>query len=225
MYNTILFDLDGTIINSKEGITKSVQYALSFFGIEEPDLTKLECFIGPPLINSFMEYYHFSEEDAKKAVEYYRKRFAPIGIHENVLYSGISNLLFDLKQQGKLIVLATSKPESFAYSILEKYNLISYFDLIVGSTLDNKRTAKQEIIEEVFHRLSYSQEEKQHAVMIGDRKHDIIGALACHIDCIGIRYGFAKENELEENHPNYIFDTVDELSNFLLQQKNLHENA
>lgn len=221
MYNTILFDLDGTIIDSKEGITKSVQYALSFFGIEEPDLTKLERFIGPPLLNSFMEYYHFSEEDAKNAINFYRKRFAPIGIHENVLYPGISKLLSDLKQQNKVVVLATSKPETFAHSILEKYNLISYFNLIVGSTLDNKRTAKSDIIEDVFHRLNYSKEEKQHCVMIGDRMHDIIGASACHIDSIGVRYGFAKENELESMNPNYIFDTIEDLSKFLLSQNNL----
>lgn len=221
MYQTLLFDLDGTIIDSREGITKSVQYALSFFGIEEPDLSKLECFIGPPLLTSFKEYYHFSEDDAKKAVTLYRERFAPIGIHENTLYEGISQLLSDLKRQGKTIVLATSKPEPFAQAILEKHNLHSFFDLVVGSTLDNKRNTKQEVIEEVFKRLSYDKEQRNHSVMIGDRKHDIIGAAACHIDSIGVRYGFAKGNELEENHAAFIFDTIPKLSHFLLEQHTL----
>lgn len=216
MYHTLLFDLDGTIINSKEGITKSAQYALSFFDIHESDLDKLEVFIGPPLGQSFQEYYHLSDKQTKKAVTLFRERYASIGVYENEVYDGIEDLLTSLKETGKKIALATSKPENFAIAILEKYKLSSYFDLIVGSKLDGSRDSKKEVIEEVFHRLSYSETDRKECIMIGDRKHDILGAAACNIDSIGVRYGFSTGQELEETNATFVLESVQELKQFLL---------
>lgn len=125
MYNTILFDLDGTLTDPKEGITKCVQYALSHFGVEEADLEQLTKFIGPPLQYSFMTYYGFDEEKAQKAIEKYRERFSTVGIFENGVYEGIKDMLNELKKIGKVLAVATSKPQVYAEKILEKYDLNS----------------------------------------------------------------------------------------------------
>ena len=125
-------------------------------------------------------------------------------------------MLCSLKKTGKKIALATSKPENFAIAILEEYKLSSYFDLIVGSNSDGSRDSKKEVIEEVFRRFSYSESDKKGCIMIGDRKHDILGASACNIDSIGIRYGFSKGQELEENNATFVLESVEELKQFLL---------
>ncbi|MGL5675277.1 MAG: HAD family hydrolase [Cellulosilyticaceae bacterium] len=210
MYNTILFDLDGTLTDPKEGITKSVQHALKAFGIEA-QLDDLLCFIGPPLQWSFQEYYGFDEEKAKLAIEKYRERFREIGMFENKVYEGIEEMLEALVKEGKTLAVATSKPEVFAVQILEHFGLAKYFKVIVGSELDGTRVNKKDVIEEVFVRLQLTEEEKVHILMIGDRKHDIIGAKACGIDSIGVRFGYGEGNELEEAGATYIVDTVGEL--------------
>lgn len=216
MYHTILFDLDGTVTNSKEGITKCVQYALKSFGIIEPDLDKLECFIGPPLGQSFMKYYGLSKEDADKAVAKYRERYQPVGIYENTIYDGMEELLSSLKAAGKCVALATSKPEVYAEEILSSKGLSKYFDIITGSLLDGRRTNKEDVIREVLLRLQYNEEQKKGCIMIGDREHDIIGAKAVSIPSIGIRYGFAKGSELWDAGADYVLDTVADVKSFLL---------
>lgn len=216
MYKNILFDLDGTVTNSKEGITKSVQYALKDFGIDEPDLDKLECFIGPPLDESFMKYYGLSLEDAKKAMVKYRERYQPIGCYENTLYVGIEELLASLKEAGKCILLATSKPELFAHEILKQHHIENYFDVIVGCELNGDRSKKSEVITEALRRLNQKNESHAESIMIGDREHDIFGAKTCQIDSIGIRYGFSSPGEFEAAGATYILDTVSDLNDFLL---------
>ena len=215
MYRYLLFDLDGTLTNPKEGITKCVQYALHCFGIEEPDLDKLEPFIGPPLVASFMEFYNLSEEQARKAVEKYRERFRNVGIFENMVYEGVPQMLEDLKNQGKNLVIASSKPEEFVLQILEKYGIRDYFCEVVGATMDEKRTAKADVIREAFLRLNITEEMKPQVLMIGDRKHDAEGAAACGIDCLGTYVGFAGPGELEAAGAAYIVNTVEEMSEFL----------
>lgn len=215
MYQYLFFDLDGTLTNPKEGITKCVQYALRHFGIDEPDLDKLEPFIGPPLIDSFMEYYGMSEEQARKATEKYRERFRDIGIFENKVFEGIPQMLEALQNQGKRLVIASSKPEEFVLRILEKFQLRSYFCEVVGATMDEKRTAKAEVIQEAFARLGITGETKNRVLMIGDRKHDTQGAAACGIDCLGVYIGFAQPGELEQNGATYIVNTVEEMWEFL----------
>ena len=226
----ILFDLDGTLTDPKEGITKCVQYALADFGIIEPDLDALTCFIGPPLQQSFSEYYGLSEEDAKRAVAKYRERFSTIGLFENRLFDGIHEMLEEIKKAGKKICLATSKPSVYATKIIEKYGVHKYFDIIVGSELDGRRTNKAEVIEEVLRQLSIetscdsvAKEQTdfgkicEKAIMIGDRHHDIDGAKVHQMDSIGVRFGYAEPNELEQAGATYIVDTVEELANLLKQ--------
>lgn len=141
-----LFDLDGTLTDPREGITRSVQYALRFFGIEEPDLTKLEVFIGPPLKDSFKEFYGFTDEQAAKAVLFYRERFAPIGILENRIFPEIPSMLSCLKKSGISLAVASSKPINFVHQILSHFDIEQYFRVIVGSELDGTRSAKEEVV-------------------------------------------------------------------------------
>lgn len=216
MYNIILFDLDGTLTNSKEGITKCVQYSLKHFEIDEPDLDKLTCFIGPPLLNGFMEEYGFDEKKSRLAVEKYRERFSEIGLFENEVYTGIEDLLKELTNQGKVLAVATSKPGVYTERILGKFNLRKYFKVVVGSELDGTRNNKGEVIEEVLKQLKLSKEELLATIMVGDRNHDIIGAKSCGIPCIGVEFGFAEENELKLAGADYIVDSVRELKEFLI---------
>lgn len=215
MYQYLFFDLDGTLTNPKEGITKCVQYALHHFGIEEPNLDKLEPFIGPPLVDSFMDFYGMTEAQAREATAKYRERFRDIGIFENEVFPGISQMLESLKKQGKKLVVASSKPEEFVLRILEKFQLREYFCEVVGATMDEKRTAKADVIREAFSRLAITEEEKAQVLMIGDRKHDVEGAISCGIECLGVYIGFAEEGELEQAGASYIAHSVEEMEAFL----------
>lgn len=215
MYQYLFFDLDGTLTNPKEGITKCVQYALRHFGIEEPDLDKLEPFIGPPLVDSFREYYGMSLEQAKTAVEKYRERFRDVGIFENEVLEGIPQMLENLKRRGACLAVASSKPEGYVRQILDKFELASYFTQVVGATMDEKRTAKAEVIQEAFARLSIGEKEKPRVLMIGDRRHDVEGARACGIDSLGVYIGFAAPGELEAAGATYIAHSVGEMAEFL----------
>ncbi len=217
MKDILLFDLDGTLTDPKEGITKCVQYALAHFGIEVEDLNELMCFIGPPLIESFEQYYGFDSKKAEEAVEKYRERFKDVGIFENGVYPGIIDMLKACKLSGKKLCLATSKPEVFAIRILERYGMSQYFDEVVGSTLDGRINSKEQVINEAFKRLLISKEsQKSKLIMIGDRKHDIIGAKSCGIDSIGVSFGYAEEGELEAAGADYIVESVEELEKLCL---------
>ena len=216
MKKYLLFDLDGTLTDPKEGITKSVQYALSKFGINE-DCENLLPFIGPPLLDSFMDFYNFDKEKANLAIKYYRERFSTVGLFENSPIDGIIEVLKKLKESGYIMAIATSKPTDFAVPICDKFKLSEYFDLIVGSELDGRRSRKSEVINEVLKILNASPGE---AIMIGDRKHDIIGAKETNMDSIGVTFGYAKDGELEEAGADFIVNTPSELLSYLLE-KNL----
>lgn len=213
MYNTILFDLDGTLTDPKEGITNCVRYALEKMGISPPPGEKLLCFIGPPLVDSFMHFYGMPKDEALQAVEFYRERFTETGIYENALINGTEELLEKLKKKGFKIALATSKPQIFAERILKYFNIIKYFDIIVGAELDGTRNEKKDVIAEVLSRL----EPNDIPVMVGDRRQDVIGAKLCGIPCIGVRFGYAEENELEEAGADTIADGTEELLKHILQ--------
>lgn len=215
-YKYLLFDLDGTLTDPKEGITKCVQYALNACGIDEPNADKLLRFIGPPLKDAFKEYYSMNDEDISYAIEKYRERFSTIGIFENSVYEGIHKMLDNLSKIEATLAVATSKPTEFAERILERYSLKQYFKVVVGSELDGTRSAKADVISEVFSRLSISENDKIHALMIGDRKHDIIGAKACGIKSVGVQFGYAEENELQSAGADFIVDTVSDLVAFLM---------
>lgn len=220
MFQYCLFDLDGTLTDPREGITKSVQYALHYFGIEEPDLKKLEPFIGPPLLDSFMEFYQFSEEQAKKAIEVYRERFAPIGILENEIFAGIPQLLENLQKAGAHLAVASSKPTSYVNQILQHFDIAKYFEVIVGSELNGVRGTKEEVVEEALRQLQIMtmevNERKACCAMIGDRKFDIQGAKAHGLAGVGVRFGFADEGELEAEGADYIAENIEELEKILL---------
>ena len=214
MYTHIFFDLDGTLTDPKEGITNSVAYALASFGIHaDPD--RLTPFIGPPLIDSFLEFYHFDLPTAQKAVERYREYFSRRGIFENRIFPGTQPLLAQLKSQGKTVCLATSKPEVFARQILEHFHMDGYFDHIVGSCLDGTRTKKGEVIAEVFHRLGHTGPDKGACVMVGDRLHDIQGARENGLDSIGVTFGYGSLEELQQAGATHIAPSFEELARLL----------
>ena len=218
MYQYILFDLDGTLTDPKIGITTCVQYALHKMGIEEPDPDRLEPFIGPPLIDSFREFYGMNEEEAVRAVEYYRERFSTVGLFENEVYSGIPELLARLEKDGRKLAIASSKPTVYVKKILEYFSIYEYFDIIVGSELDGTRCRKEEVVEEALEQLSADDKfRKRDAVMIGDRKFDIEGAKAHQIPSIGVNYGYAADNELVEAGADCVVGNVKELSEVLLK--------
>ncbi|MCM1049547.1 MAG: HAD family hydrolase [Clostridiales bacterium] len=216
-FQYILFDLDGTLTDPKVGITRCVQYALSKFGIDEPDLDKLEVFIGPPLTESLNEFYGFDETKAAEAVVFYRERFGDVGIFENEIYDGMEELLARLKKEGKTLAIASSKPTIYVNRILQHFNIEQYFDVIVGSELDGTRSQKNEVVEEALNRLKTLQHTgNDKFVMIGDRKFDINAAKKFGIVSIGVSYGYAAPNELEQAGADYIVDTVKELGKLLI---------
>lgn len=209
-YDVILFDLDGTLTDSAEGIVNCAEYALNAMGITEPDRSRLLRFIGPPLVDSFMDFYGMSREDALKAVALYRERFPVKGIFENRVYEGIPEALDMLKKAGKRLAVATSKPEVYAKRILEHFELAEYFEAVTGAELSGERNAKSEVIEECLKRLGNP--DKGTVLMVGDRKHDVIGAKACGVDCAGVKFGYAEENELENAGVICTFDTPIQLA-------------
>jgi phosphoglycolate phosphatase len=211
----ILFDLDGTITNPKEGITKSVQYALHHMGIEVEDLDSLCKHIGPPLFDSFMEFWGFTEEEAKRAVKLYREYFTEKGMYENYVYEGIEDLLNSLKNAGKKIYMATSKPEKFAKMIAEYFHLDKYFHDICGASMDNSRIKKGDVIRYALDKNQLT--DYNRIVMVGDRLHDIKGAGENQIDSIGVLYGFGTRAELEQAGAGHIVKTVSDLKNLLLE--------
>jgi phosphoglycolate phosphatase len=210
MYEIILFDLDGTLTDPKVGITSSIQYALRKMDIVEDDIEKLTPFIGPPLLESFKEFYQMSDVEAKQAIVYYRDRFAVTGLYENQVYLGMEELLANLHNQGKLLIVATSKPTEFSVKILEHFNLFQYFTAIIGSNLDGTRTDKGDVIE--FALTNKNLAERSKIVMVGDRKYDVIGAKRNGIDAIAVTYGYGSYDELAAAEPNYIVSSVEELS-------------
>ena len=214
-YKYIFFDLDGTLTDPQEGITNCVKYALESFGIDETNYSNLMRFIGPPLVYSFSEYYGFDEEKSLKAVAKYRERFATVGLFENKVYDGIYDILQKLTDSGHVLALATSKPKVFADRIMAKYRLRPYFKIICGSELDGTRNDKNEVIEYAIAKLGCDREK---VIMVGDRKHDIIGAKKCNIASCGVRFGYAEENELEEAGADFIAETLDDLLPILMQR-------
>ncbi len=210
----MLFDLDGTLTDPGIGITNSVMYALKKYGIEVADRAELYKFIGPPLNESFEKYFGFSHEEAMKAVEYYREYYKVKGIYENSLYDGIENLLKKLFENGKRIILATSKPEVFAKEILHHFGIEKYFSYIAGSNLDGSRVAKADVIAYALTEAGVA--DKTGAVMIGDREHDIIGAKKNGLDSIGVLFGYGSRDELEAAGANFIAETVSDIEKLFL---------
>lgn len=212
-YEILLFDLDGTLTDPKEGITKSVAYALSHFGIEVHDLDELIPFIGPPLVDSFMEFYGFERGKALEAVEKYREYFKDRGIFQNRVFAGIPEVLERLRKEGKILILATAKPEVFAKRIMEHFDLAQYFHAICGSELSGSRIDKASVIDYALDSNGIAREEASLAkvLMIGDRKHDIEGAHQHGIACAAVLYGYGDQEELTQAGADYMIKDLDEL--------------
>lgn len=212
-YDWLLFDLDGTLTDPFEGITRSVEYALNAFGIEVEDRRVLAPFIGPPLVESLTERYGFTMEDAVAAVAKYREYFAVKGLYENELFEGIPELLSNCRKAGYKISMATSKPTHYARIIAEHFDIARYFDAIHGSSLDGTRITKSSVVAEAV------QEEHldpTRALMIGDRRHDVEGAGEHGIRTVGVLYGYGSREEHEAAGAAYIVNDLDELRELLI---------
>ncbi len=215
MADYILMDLDGTITDPKLGITKSVQYALRSKGVIIEDLDSLSKHIGPPLGESFMEFYDYDETEAAELVEKYREYFSVTGIYENEVFEGMEELLQGLKNSGKKLITATSKPEIFARRILEHFHLDQYFDDICGATLDGSRSAKADVIRYALDKNGIT--DLNRVVMVGDRRHDIEGARKVGIVSVGVLYGFGSRTELAAAGADRIAETVPEVYDVIMQ--------
>lgn len=202
MYKYILFDLDGTLTVPGIGITNSVMYALDKFGITVKERSSLYKFIGPPLKDSFEGFYGFSSEQSELAIKYYREYFKEKGMFENEVYDGIPELLERLKEYGKILIVATSKPEVYSTEILRHFKLYDHFDFVCGATLDETRNKKEDIIRYAMETSGIS--DRSSAIMVGDREHDIIGAKKNGIDSIGVLFGYGSREELKKAGATYI---------------------
>lgn len=213
-FKYLLFDLDGTLTNPALGITNSIAYALKKNNIEPPEREKLYKYIGPPLIDSFMEDYGFSRDGAVKALWDYREYYEEAGIFENSVYDGIDDLLKSLAENGKKIYLATSKPEIYAKQILEHFNLAQYFTFIAGNTMAEDRHHKVDVINYLYSECP--EIKRDEAVMVGDRNYDVIGAHKAGIKCVGVLFGFGDMAEMQAAGADFIAPTVCDLKNILL---------
>ncbi len=211
--DTLFWDLDGTLTDPYEGITKSVAYALRLFGIEVPDRTVLCPFIGPPLKDSFIRFYGFSEADAELAISRYREYFSETGLYENKVYPGIPELLRTLAASGKRHILATSKPAVFAERILAHFGLRDAFCSVVGSDLEGKRVKKEDVLRYALEKTGAKPAE---SLMIGDRQYDVLGARCVGMDCLGVTYGYGSAQELQDAGAAALADSVPALGYLLI---------
>ena len=209
MYQYVFFDLDGTLTDPGIGITNSVAYALKKWNIEVAERSELYRFIGPPLEESFRKYYGFSQEDALKAVDYYREYFSVTGIFENKIFEGTEKLLADVKASGRKVVLATSKPQEFAEIILKHFHIDQYFDYVAGATMDGTRSKKSDVILYALDLCGI--EDRSQVVMVGDREHDIHGAGHAGLDSIGVLCGYGDRQELETAGATHIVENIEDV--------------
>lgn len=206
MYDTILFDLDGTLINSALGITEGVRYALESLGYPPLPYAVREKFIGPPIRDSFLRYSGVSEEEAAKLLEAYRVYYADRGLHEATPYPGIPALLERLRAAGKRLYVATAKPTAYSRTILEEWKLDGYFEEIVGAGFDKNFETKDKIIA-----LAVSMAKSDNILMVGDTVYDVLGARANGLLTLGVLYGFGDKDALRAMKPEYLVETVEEI--------------
>lgn len=218
----ILFDLDGTLTDPKEGITRSVAYALDKYGIKVDDLDTLLPFIGPPLLDSFHRFYGFGDRQSHEALMFYREYFSKKGIFENALYDGVPQLLEKLRRRGKVVILATSKPEQYARQILEHFGIDGLFDHICGASMDESRSRKADVIAYALDTAGIS--DPSLAVMVGDRLHDIEGGHACGLETVGVLFGYGSLEELTAAGADSIAADMSELEAILMGGGRLPES-
>lgn len=204
MAGTVLFDLDGTLTESGPGIMNSVAYALNKHGITGTDREKLRLFIGPPLIDSFMKYCGMDRQEAEQALQDYREYFLPHGIYENEVYPGVRDMLKALRSAGKCLIVATSKPDKMALTVLKYFGLLDCFDAVMAATMDEKRSRKDEVIAYAIETLSLDPAD---TVMVGDRKDDIEGGHRFGLETVGVLYGYGSREELTAAGADHLAET------------------
>ena len=212
MYKYILFDFDGTVFDTVEGITKSARYAINKFGLDD-SLEFLRQFAGPPLVDKFMEVYGFPREQAEQATAYFKERYHPIGLYECHIFPGMKEMLTRLKEAGFVLGIATSKPQHLAEELLEGEDMIKLFDVICGSGGKGNNDSKESVLRRAMETLGAVLKD---TVLVGDTKYDVLGAKACGVDCIGVRFGYAAEGELEEAGATYIVEDIPELERLIM---------
>lgn len=213
-YTTVLFDLDGTLVDSGIGVTNSVMYAMEKFGIAPPSREELFKFIGPPLVQSFKEFCGFDEEKTTLAIKYYREYYSEKGILECTMYEDVLKVLKSLKQKGYKLALATSKPEIYAAQVVKNKGIFPYLDYLGAATTDEKtRATKEAVIEYVLDLC----EEKDNSkiLMVGDRHFDINGAKSFGLDSVGVTFGYGSLEELVKAGATYVVSSMEELDNLL----------
>lgn len=218
-YTYILFDLDGTLTESGPGIMNSVSYALEKLGKPSQPAEVLRKFVGPPLAHSFTHFCGFAEKEIPAAIDTYREYFREKGMFENSVYPGVTEMLQKLKDVGLHLAVATSKPEELSLQILEHFGLKSYFEVICGATMDEKRVKKGEIISDALKQLGISEEEKRHVLMVGDREHDVCGAKENQLACMGVLFGYGSREELEKAGADYFAGTAQEAAEKILHME------
>ena len=210
MAKTILFDLDGTLTDSGEGILNCAELGLRHFGLPVPSREEMRVFVGPPLHETFLKF-GVPEEKVEEAVTVFRSRYTTVGKFENTPYPGVHDLLKALKEAGHTLLIATSKPENMAIEILEKFELSQYFDRICGATLDRSRISKEDVIAYLLG-LSGTAE---NMVMVGDTAFDVVGAAAHGISTIGVSWGYGSVSEMQQAGAIAIANTMEELLSLL----------
>ena len=216
MYRCILFDLDGTLTDSKEGVILSARYAIEKMGYPQPDEATILKFVGPPLVDSFMEHCGCTRPQAEQAVELYRERYVPIGLFENAPAEGAAELLARLREKGYKTALASSKPEVMCETVCRHFGFTPHLDAICGSPLHGDHT-KADVIRDAMARLGFTAEQAGEILMVGDRKYDVLGAAECGIACVGLKlFGYAEEGELENAGAVAVVETLQELEDYIL---------
>jgi phosphoglycolate phosphatase len=219
----VLFDLDGTLTDPKPGITRCIGYALECLGAGSVDIDSLGWCIGPPLRGSFERLLNTRDPElVASAIDHYRERFRDVGLFENAVYEGIPEALGTLKTGGATLHVATSKPETFAIRILERFGLAPFFDQIVGSELDGTREAKGEVIAQV---LRLAQVDPAAAVMVGDRMHDVQGAREHGMPCVGVLFGYGEEEELASAGAWPLVSSPSEIPDAVADARSRHMSA
>lgn len=217
MFKYVLFDLDGTLTDPKEGITGCVQYALECMNITPPEKDELLDFIGPPLIDSFVRRFDMTKEESEFALKKYRERFSTIGMFENRVYDGVPKMLEALKKSGLTLGVASLKPLVFVEKILKKFELEKYFSTVAGSDLEGTKHTKKQIIDDALAALPPACPNE--IVMVGDRYQDIEGAKEAGIFSVGVKYGYALGDELENTGADFIAQTPAEVTEIILKEQ------
>ena len=211
-YDYYIFDFDGTLVDSSEGIYNSIIYALKEFGIEENDREKLRYFIGPPLFHSFKHIYGVNDEESNWLVAKYRERYKVKGCAESLVYDDVPEMLKALKERGKKIAIASSKPKQFVDEISKHLGIFEYYDFVSAETFDKTHSSKEDLINTVLEHFENPPKEK--CLMIGDRFYDIDGAKATELDSAGALYGLGEIQELTTAGATYLLNTPFDLLGF-----------